>query len=345
VEQGMGRVGSLDTLRGLSALAVCWFHFSGNRLVSSESIRESGAYGWLGVEIFFVVSGFVIPFTLQRSGYRLNNYKTFLLKRIARLYPPYLASVAVGFGLLVIYSLYKAQPRVAFNSDDLLLHLVFLNDFFGRPWLNSIYWSLAIELQFYCLIGLLFPSLFSEGLFRRYSGYALLVLPVIVLPGSIFLFHFGFLFLMGIVTLQYSSGLLRRFEYLVLLGVSSLGILVLLGGPALIAGLFTVASINFLKHGFAPLDSLGKVSYSFYLLHSSIGSLILFLMLRFVFNGGAVKQLIGLLVSVAATVGVAKIVYYLIELPAISCSAKIHYTERDPVVENLPPLAIPAVEG
>jgi peptidoglycan/LPS O-acetylase OafA/YrhL len=343
MEQGAGRVGSLDTLRGLSALAVCWFHFSGNRLVGSGLIRDSGRYGWLGVEVFFVVSGFVVSFALQRSGYRLGNYNTFLLKRVARLYPPYLASVAVAFGLLVAYSLYKQQPRVDFNSVDLLLHLGFLNDFFGKFWLNSIYWSLAIEMQFYLLIGLLFPLLFSEGVVRRYVGYALLILPVVILPSSIFVFHFGFLFLMGVVTLQYSSGSLKHFEYVMLLGVGSLGVFFLLGLPAVTAALLAVASINFVKRGVPLLDSLGKVSYSFYLLHSSIGSLILFLLIRFVFNGSEVEKLVGLLVSVAATIVLATIAYYLIERPAIICSAKIRYAEREP--DESPSLTIPAVDG
>jgi peptidoglycan/LPS O-acetylase OafA/YrhL len=345
VEQGVGRVGPLDTLRGLSALAVCWFHFSGNRLVGTGPIRQSGAYGWLGVEVFFVISGFVIPFALQRSGYRLNNYRTFLFKRLARLYPPYLASVAVAFGLLVIYSQYKAQSRVDFNSEDLLLHLAFLNDFFGKSWLNSIYWSLAIEVQFYLVIGLLFPLLFSEGLVRRYLGYAIFALPVIALPSSIFLFHYAFLFLMGVVTLQYSNGLLRRFEYAVLMSVFGFGVLLLMVLPALIAALFAVAAIIFIKRGFAPLDSLGKVSYSFYLLHSSIGSLILFLLLRFVFHDSEVEKLLALVISIAATIGVATIAYYLIERPAINSSAQIRYGRRQPVVADSPSIDMQAVEG
>jgi len=221
VAQRIGQVASLDTLRGMSALAVCWYHFSGNSLIGAGAIRTSGAYGWLGVYVFFVISGFVIPLALLRGRYSLSNYRTFLLRRLARLYPPYLASVALGLVLLVAYSIYKGQPRVNLDFTDLLLHLGLLNDLFGRPWLNSIYWTLAIEIQFYLMVGLLFPLLFSSDPWRRYVGYAAFVLPVFALPSPIFLFHYSFIFLMGILRIQYSSGLLGRLEYLTLLIVCS----------------------------------------------------------------------------------------------------------------------------
>ncbi|HEY6803194.1 MAG TPA: acyltransferase [Pyrinomonadaceae bacterium] len=357
MKQGVGRVGSLDTLRGLSALAVCWYHFSGNRLVGPGLIRDSGTYGWLGVDVFFVISGFVIPFALHREGYTFANYRTFLLKRIARLYPPYLASVAIGFGLLVLYSVYKGQPHVEFSARDLLLHLAFLNGFFGRPWLNSIYWSLAIEMQYYLLIGLLFPILSSGNVGRRYLGYAALVLPVIFLPSSVFLFHFGSLFLLGVVTFQYSSGLLERSEYCVLLGVCGLGIFTVLGLPAVFAGAFAIVMMRVLKQGIRLTNMLGEVSYSFYLLHSSVGSLILYFMLSLVANGSELEKLFAIVVSVGAAIGVATVAYYLIERPAIRSSAAMRYVSRpgdaeretiylsrsDAIAER-PSLPIPIVE-
>ena len=343
VARRIGQVASLDTLRGMSALAVCWYHFSGNSLVGAGPIRASGAYGWLGVEVFFVISGFVIPLALLRERYSLSNYKTFLLKRIARLYPPYLASVAIGFGLLVVHSLYKGYARVDFNGDDLILHLAFLNDFFDKPWLNSIYWSLAIEMQFYLLAGLLFPLLFSSEAWRRYVAYSAVALPVVVLPGDVFLFHFGCLFLLGIVTLHYSIGVIRRFEYVTLLTLGLIGVLFVLGLPGVAAGLFAVLAILFCDKGFRLLDSVGKISYSLYLLHSSIGSLVLFLLLRFVFAGSDLKKLIALSISVLATGGIATLMYYLIERPAMKSSAGIRYSEKEKLGGDAPGLEMPLV--
>lgn len=298
-------------------------------MIGAGPIRASGAYGWLGVEVFFVISGFVIPLALLRERYSLSNYITFLLKRLTRLYPPYLASVALAFALLAIYSMYKGQPRVNLDPNDLLLHLGLLNDLFGRPWLNSIYWTLAIELQFYVVIGLFFPLLFSSEPWRRYVGYAAFVLPTFAVPSSIFLFHYSFLFLMGILRIQYSSGLLRQLEYLTLLIVCSFGILLVTGLVVLCAALFTVGTITFLKRRIPLLDNLGRVSYSFYLLHGSLGSLVLFLLLRFTMVSNELEKLVALLLSVFATACFATVAYYLIERPAIRCSYGIYYRKSD----------------
>jgi peptidoglycan/LPS O-acetylase OafA/YrhL len=329
VAQRSGQVASLDSLRGISALAVCWFHFSGSSMIGAGPIRASGAYGWLGVYVFFVVSGFVIPLALLKQRYSLSNYRTFLLKRFTRLYPPYLASVAVGFTLLAMYAKYKGQPRVNVDPDDLLLHLGLLNDLFGRPWLNTIYWSLAIEFQFYLMVGLLFPLLFSREPWRRYAGYAVFVLPVYALPSSIFLFHFSFLFLMGILRIQYTSGLLDRFEYLTLLIGCSFGILLVTSLVVVCAALLTVGVITFLKRRIAVLDSLGRISYSFYLLHGSLGSLALFLLLRFVVGSGELEKLLGLFLAVLASACFATVAYYLIERPATRCSSVIEYRKSE----------------
>ena len=327
--QRIGQVASLDTLRGMSALAVCWFHLSGSSMIGTGPIRASGTYGWLGVEVFFVISGFVIPLALLRERYSLSNYSTFLLKRLARLYPPYLASVALGFALLALYSIYKGQPRVNLDPNDLLLHLFLLNDLFGRPWLNSIYWSLAIEIQFYLMIGLCFPLLFSSEPWQRYVGYAAFVLPIFALPSSIFLFHFSFLFLMGILTVQYSSGLLRRLEYLVLLILCSFGIVLAAGLVVLYAALFTVGVITFLKKRIPLLDNLGRISYSFYLLHGSLGSLVLFVLLRFTMVSGELEKLLALILSVFVTACFSTVAYYLIERPAKRCSSGIDYRKSE----------------
>lgn len=327
--QRIGQVASLDSLRGMSALAVCWFHFSANSMVGAGPIRTSGAYGWLGVEVFFVISGFVIPLALLRERYSLSNYRTFLLKRLTRLYPPYLASVALGFVLLVIYSIYKGQPRVDLDANDLLLHLGLLNDLFGRPWINSIYWTLAIELQFYLMVGLLFPLLFSSEHWRRYVGYAAFVLPVFALPSSIFLFHFSFLFLMGILRIQYASGFLGRLEYLTLLIVCSFGLFLVTGLVVLCAALSTVGAITFLKRRIPLLDNLGRISYSFYLLHGSLGSLVLFLLLRFTMVSSELEKLLVVLLSVFATACFATVAYYLIEHPAMRCSSGIDYRKSE----------------
>src|ERR1700761_6863297 len=89
------RLPTLDALRGLAALSVMWFHFTKHMIpsIGTGVVYTSGRYGWLGVEVFFVISGFVIPYAMHRAGYTISCYGKFLLKRITRLDPPYLLSI------------------------------------------------------------------------------------------------------------------------------------------------------------------------------------------------------------------------------------------------------------
>jgi peptidoglycan/LPS O-acetylase OafA/YrhL len=75
------RLPVLDMLRGIASFAVCWFHLTNGNVafLPAGILKSSGAYGWLGVEVFFVISGFVIPYALERSRYGINDCGTFLL--------------------------------------------------------------------------------------------------------------------------------------------------------------------------------------------------------------------------------------------------------------------------
>src|SRR5260370_24791289 len=85
---------TVEALRGIAALSVTWFHMTNT--YSLDWVRYSGFYGWLGVEMFFVISGFIIPYSLHRSHYKLAYFPRFLLRRLLRLAPPSLTSTAVG---------------------------------------------------------------------------------------------------------------------------------------------------------------------------------------------------------------------------------------------------------
>ena len=98
----LGYLSSLDLLRGLAAVAVCYFHFThGNPdfLSKTNILYQSGRYGFLGVDVFFVISGFVIPYAMYRGMYRFKNFGTFLLKRVIRIEPPFLISIILVIAL------------------------------------------------------------------------------------------------------------------------------------------------------------------------------------------------------------------------------------------------------
>ena len=137
------RIDVINALRAFAATFVAWGHFVAGQ---GKYLGWSGKYGYLGVDIFFVISGFVIPWSLYRSGYVLRDYARFLLKRNVRLYPPYLASIVATLLAtnLVLVPLFHV-PRLTVTGHSLLLHFTYLNDLVGVPWVNVAYWTLAMR--------------------------------------------------------------------------------------------------------------------------------------------------------------------------------------------------------
>ena len=93
------RLTNLDVLRGLAALAVCAFHFDLGGKLGVDVISSVTKFGYLGVDIFFVISGFVIPFAMERTNYRIKDAGYFLAARFFRLYPAYFAAAFLSVGL------------------------------------------------------------------------------------------------------------------------------------------------------------------------------------------------------------------------------------------------------
>src|ERR1700722_12839903 len=97
------RMEGIQKLRGLAALAVTLYHCSLNvRLPWPQGFLSAADFGKFGVEAFFVISGFILPYSLWKAGYVLGDAGKFLLKRLARLDPPYLASIVLSIVALVL---------------------------------------------------------------------------------------------------------------------------------------------------------------------------------------------------------------------------------------------------
>ena len=104
--------------------------------------------GPFGVALFFLVSGFVIPLTLDRYA-----AGPFLVARALRIFPTYLAAFAAGLTALVISSRYWAQP-FAYGLGDILLNAALINDLLWRFDILTLIWTLEIEIKFYVLAAL-----------------------------------------------------------------------------------------------------------------------------------------------------------------------------------------------
>ena len=333
------KIETIQSLRGIASLAVTWFHLT--ERADYTPLNSSGMYGGHGVEVFFVISGFIIPYALHRSSYRLRDFRTFFLKRLIRLEPPYLISILIVLALYlstIIPPWLRGEPHEAFvvNGIGLALHLGYLNGYFGYDWLNPVYWTLAVESQYYLLIGLLFPLLASNRLWLRVVTFVTLGSMSLVSTSKPYIGNFIFLFLMGILSWQLRAGLVNRWAYLAVLIVLILCSCLKPPIASTVAGMIAVAvllvgdSVSFLKSRI--LLVLGDISYSLYLIHFSIGIHFINLYKSKVAAGGALspmREVLMILLALAVSLLSSYIFYKLVEQPARKFASAITYKHRN----------------
>ena len=140
----------LDALRAVAALLVVYAHLShyllrGARDVSAEWLHAGPA----GVMLFFLVSGYIIPASLERHG----DLRRFWLGRLARLYPLYLVVCAL---VALTAPLTVAGPVARLTPSDTVAHLTMLPQLLGAPLLTPVVWTLSFEMAFYLMVAALF---------------------------------------------------------------------------------------------------------------------------------------------------------------------------------------------
>ena len=169
---GNNRYYILDASRFFAAMAVVLFHFfflswSAEHVdsVSYKSIGEFFKYGYLGVQFFFLISGFVIFMSIQKGG-----VIEFIASRASRLYPAYWFAVL----LTSIFIICIDKNTDELQAVDILVNLTMLQKFFNIPNIDGVYWTLAIELIFYFWITVLLATK-SVGKFETFAFVFLLI--------------------------------------------------------------------------------------------------------------------------------------------------------------------------
>ena len=152
------RLSGLDGLRGLAALAVFGVHY--NQIVDVDvKLGPFDFYlllvnGEHGVALFFILSGLLLSQPFWKSvlyGVHWPDISTYFTRRLARILPAFYLALTV----LIILSGYWRYPQA---WTDILLHYGFLFNYteFSIFSINAPFWTLAVEVQFYCLLPLLF---------------------------------------------------------------------------------------------------------------------------------------------------------------------------------------------
>jgi len=158
-----GRMAFADQLRGLAALWVVLFHLKeGNHIPALVAALPpalvTGLFDWghLGVAVFFVLSGYVMSLsTANPDIYDARRARTFLLRRLIRLTPPYYFAVAVALILLKAKSAFLHTPAQEMSAAQLFAHFTYLTGILGFDNYNMAFWTLGVEVQFYAAFALM----------------------------------------------------------------------------------------------------------------------------------------------------------------------------------------------
>lgn len=148
------RLGWLDSLRGVAALCVASYHLALPYVWTphANSIPQYIDPGIFGVMLFFLISGYIIPASLERRG----DIRGFWIGRITRIYPVLIAVIVAS--LLILPRAYTLIPGFAFDHPVLMLgsNSLLLQDLLGTGQVLNVMWTLTYEMVFYYLVTMLF---------------------------------------------------------------------------------------------------------------------------------------------------------------------------------------------
>jgi peptidoglycan/LPS O-acetylase OafA/YrhL len=146
------RLGVLDGLRGIAVLLVLWYHvWEISWLSPGPALDFVPATGFIGVHLFFFLSGFVISYPFVRAAVARKPQPTwghFAWRRFVKIVPSYVLSIAVAYAI----GYAEAQPNAS-AVPDLVTHLLFIHTWFPLRYgtIDGVLWTLAVEVEFYCI--------------------------------------------------------------------------------------------------------------------------------------------------------------------------------------------------
>jgi peptidoglycan/LPS O-acetylase OafA/YrhL len=327
------RYHTLDHWRGIAALWVVLFHGFGTTYDKTlhplaEALKAIAAPGWLGVHLFFVISGYCIMASLYNLSLKQESAWAFLKSRFWRLYPTYW----LAFLLALILNL-ASSP---FNKVDLntllpnswqawLGNIFLIQPYIDVPYYVVVYWSLVIEVGFYLIAASLFILWNNVGKnIAAFVGLTLGIISIFLAGSQIALLSpiaaWGE-FLCGVLVF---TALFARSQNRAYLHSTSLTLLFVLGMISIganiqgqeswlwFSALFALGLYLLYKldqkivsvNGLRWLQSIGFMSYSLYLLHVPLQGRIINLSSRFIFVESLLMiplQILGWTVAIAGS--------------------------------------------
>jgi peptidoglycan/LPS O-acetylase OafA/YrhL len=354
----------IDALRGIACLLVVFFHlFSVGPLVTPISMicpRFIGVvleHGYVGVEIFFVLSGFVIAFSQRGASITGRYLGNFALRRSLRLDPPYWTVIALVLITDALTNRFLTDRIVPWpGMGAILANMFYLQKLLAVPNIVGQSWTLCLEVQFYLLLTIL------AGLAQRLStggrrflgwpsvGYMAALVPlagISVLTGfhylecpgqDTFFIEYWYAFFLGAMiwwTLDGVTAPVWLWGYAACLALALAGHWSIRPATVLATGvvIYGVARAKHLHDwsGGPVLQFFGMISYSLYLLHTVIGSRLMNLGKRLT-HDSVPAAVMWLVFAFAASVGASYVLYHFVERSGVKWGKRFKSKPVEPAV-------------
>lgn len=205
------RIDYLDALRGVAVISVVAFHISGyfhnistqNTLLKTFDWLLSGVVDWgrFGVVLFFLISGFIISNSLNKSP----DLSKFGLSRFFRLFPAYWLSL----GILILLSVFFGTGE--YPLEQIAANATMVPKVFHQKEMSGVFWTLFIELLFYFTIAIFFRlNLHNNAIVIGTSAVVLhLIAPIAILINHFLLLKIPVLYVFYHLSFLYAGNLLR----------------------------------------------------------------------------------------------------------------------------------------
>jgi peptidoglycan/LPS O-acetylase OafA/YrhL len=343
------RVPELDGARGVAVLAVIIAHYFGEVSHGFAALT----FGWVGVDLFFVLSGFLIGCIVLERKDSSDFLSIFYTRRALRILPVYFVTLAATLGFIWLYG---SAPWVE-TPLSAPSYFTFTQNFVmawrgatGTLWLLPT-WTLAVEEQFYLLVPLLIMFIPGRALLPAIiTGIALCLLTRILLsatgadlPSRLLLFSNGHILLIGVLSayiqhhIKVPEIILRLIPVASMVALVVLDVLIFTTHPhvllAFMAPVFSSyillavqgwAKLRFLRS--ALLCSLGAISYCLYLVHQPVNGLLHGLILGGRPDIATAPQILVTCTAMIVSISIAALSWFALEQPLLRLARRKSYS-------------------